>query len=83
MGIICGAHNSNASLLPRISCRRREPFTVISTGTWVIIMAVGGTARLDPEADMLANVDVHGRTVPTARFMGGREYCSPRRRRAG
>jgi L-fuculokinase len=71
--IICGAHDSNASLVPHL-LSRRDPFTVISTGTWVIIMAVGGTARLDPEADMLANVDVHGRPVPTARFMGGREY---------
>ena len=37
-------------------------------------MAVGGTARLDPKADMLANVDVCGVPVPTARFMGGREF---------
>ena len=54
---------------------RRDPFTVISTGTWVIIMAVGGKSRLDPEADMLANVDVRGVPVPTARFMGGREFA--------
>ncbi len=47
---------------------------MISTGTWVIIMAVGGAGQLDPEADMLANVDVRGAPVPTARFMGGREY---------
>ena len=53
---------------------RRDPFTVISTGTWVIIMAVGGKGRLDPKADMLANVDVRGEPVPTARFMGGREF---------
>jgi L-fuculokinase len=72
--IICGAHDSNASLVPHLTSRR-EPFTVVSTGTWVIIMAVGGTARLDPEADMLANVDVRGEPVPTARFMGGREYA--------
>ena len=71
--IICGAHDSNASLVPHL-LSRREPFTVISTGTWVIIMAVGGMARLDPNADMLANADVHGRPVPTARFMGGREF---------
>jgi L-fuculokinase len=71
--IICGAHDSNASLVPHL-LSRRDPFTVISTGTWVIIMAVGGTARLDPEADMLANVDVRGEPVPTARFMGGREF---------
>ena len=72
--IICGAHDSNASLVPHL-ISRRDPFTVISTGTWVIIMAVGGTARLDPKADMLANVDVRGEPVPTARFMGGREYA--------
>ena len=54
---------------------RREPFTVVSTGTWVIIMAVGGKGQLDPNADMLANVDVRGEPVPTARFMGGREYA--------
>ncbi|HEY6521312.1 MAG TPA: FGGY family carbohydrate kinase [Roseiarcus sp.] len=71
--IVCGAHDSNASLVPHLTSRG-DPFTVISTGTWVIIMAVGGTAPLDPEADMLANVDVRGTPVPTARFMGGREY---------
>jgi sugar (pentulose or hexulose) kinase len=71
--IVCGAHDSNASLVPHL-LSRRDPFTVISTGTWVIIMAVGGTARLDPKADMLANVDVRGEPVPTARFMGGREF---------
>ena len=48
---------------------------MVSTGTWVIIMAVGGTGQLDPNADMLANVDVRGEPVPTARFMGGREYA--------
>jgi L-fuculokinase len=72
--IICGAHDSNASLVPHL-LSRRDPFTVISTGTWVIIMAVGGTVPLDPKADMLANVDVRGEPVPTARFMGGREYA--------
>jgi L-fuculokinase len=72
--VICGAHDSNASLVPHL-VSRRDPFTVISTGTWVIIMAVGGKGRLDPKADMLANVDVHGEPVPTARFMGGREFA--------
>ena len=80
--VICGAHDSNASLVPHL-LSRRDPFTVISTGTWVIIMAIGGKARLDPNADMLANVDVRGEPVPTARFMGGREYRGPCRRRAG
>jgi L-fuculokinase len=72
--VICGAHDSNASLVPHL-LSRRAPFTVISTGTWVIIMAIGGKGELDPEADMLANVDVRGTPTPTARFMGGREYA--------
>jgi L-fuculokinase len=72
--VICGAHDSNAALVPHLMSRR-DPFTVISTGTWVIIMAVGGKGRLDPTADMLANVDVRGEPVPTARFMGGREFA--------
>ncbi|HZZ60500.1 MAG TPA: FGGY family carbohydrate kinase [Roseiarcus sp.] len=73
--VICGAHDSNASLVPYLASRR-DPFTVISTGTWIIIMAVGGKGRLDPEADMLANVDVRGLPTPTARFMGGRQFAA-------
>jgi sugar (pentulose or hexulose) kinase len=72
--IICGAHDSNAALVPHL-LSRDDPFTVISTGTWVIIMAIGGKVELDPKADMLANVDVRGKPTPTARFMGGREYA--------
>ena len=71
--VVCGAHDSNASLVPYLASRT-DPFTVLSTGTWVIIMAVGGKAPIDPKADMLANVDVRGRAVPTARLMLGREF---------
>jgi L-fuculokinase len=75
VAVVCGAHDSNASLVPHL-LSRRDPFTVISTGTWVIIMAVGGKSRLDEKADLLANVDVRGMPVPTARFMGGREFAA-------
>ncbi|GLQ55084.1 FGGY-family carbohydrate kinase [Devosia nitrariae] len=72
--VACGIHDSNASLLPHLG-QHETPFTVISTGTWTICMTVGGsTAGLDPERDSLANVDAYGRPVPTARFMGGREF---------
>jgi len=69
----CGIHDSNASLLPHLD--REPPFAVVSTGTWVVTFAVGGNlARLDPARDTLANVDAFGRAVPSARFMGGREF---------
>ena len=72
--VACGIHDSNASLLPHLG-RNETPFTVISTGTWTICMTVGGaTTGLDRERDSLANVDAFGRPVPTARFMGGREF---------
>lgn len=72
--VTCGIHDSNASLLPHLG-QHETPFTVISAGTWTILMTVGGdTGALDPSRDSLANVDAHGRAVPTARFMGGREF---------
>ncbi len=72
--VACGLHDSNASLLPHIQ-RATAPLTVVSTGTWVICFAVGGTLdRLDLARDTLANVDAYARPVPSARFMGGREF---------
>ena len=69
----CGIHDSNASLLPHL-IQREPPFTVVSTGM-VVLFAVGGDlGHLDPARDTLANVDALGRPVPSARFMGGREF---------
>jgi sugar (pentulose or hexulose) kinase len=72
--VYCGIHDSNASLLAHL-VEREAPFAVVSTGTWVVIFGVGGDLdHLDPARDTLANVDAYGRTVPSARFMGGREF---------
>lgn len=72
--VATGIHDSNASLLPHL-VDRPAPFSVVSTGTWVICMAVGGDAvALDPARDTLVNVNAFGQPVPSARFMGGREY---------
>lgn len=72
--VYCGIHDSNASLLPHL-VENEAPFAVVSTGTWVISFGVGGDLEhLDPERDALANVDAYGRAVPSARFMGGREF---------
>ena len=72
--VYCGIHDSNASLLPHL-LTQDTPFSVVSTGTWVIAMAIGGdTITLDPSRDTLVNVDAFGKPVPSARFMGGREH---------
>lgn len=72
--VTVGIHDSNASLLPHLGAQE-PPFTIVSSGTWTIVMTVGGdTSGLDAGRDSLANVDAFGRPVPTARFMGGREF---------
>jgi L-fuculokinase len=72
----CGIHDSNASYLShRIGRAAAEAFSVVSSGTWIIVMAHGSDlSRLRESDDMLANVDALGDAVPTARFMGGRDY---------
>ena len=72
--VVCGIHDSNASLLPYILTEER-PFSVVSTGTWVISMSMGDASiELDPTLDTLINVNALGDPVPSSRFMGGREY---------
>lgn len=74
--VYCGIHDSNASLLPHI-LTRSKPFAVVSTGTWVVIMAMGAApAELDEHRDTLVNVNALGDAVPSARFMGGRTVAT-------
>ncbi len=79
--VFCGLHDSNAALL---AARGHAEIaggdaTVLSTGTWFVAMrsvgenAVADIGALDPKRDCLVNVDIGGRPVPSARFMGGRE----------
>ena len=72
--VLCGIHDSNANYL-RYLAGRRAPFTLLSTGTWIIgFNAATRLEHLDPTRDTVANVDVEGRPVAASRFMGGREY---------
>ncbi len=76
INILCGIHDSNGALLPYLASRK-APFTVLSTGTWVVVMAVGHSlSSLKPGMDMLGNIDAEGRPLATAKFMGGREFAT-------
>ena len=83
--VLAGIHDSNAALLPyRLAGGplgasepqdAADPLTVVSTGTWLIAFGLGlSLAGIDPERDTLANVDLFGVPVPSARFMAGREF---------
>lgn len=79
--VYCGMHDSNAALWA--TCGHREiverDTTVLSTGTWFIAMRFppsrfpAVTTSMPEGRDCLINVDVAGRPVPSARFMGGGE----------
>ena len=71
--VLCGMHDSSASY----HALRETAETVISSGTWTVIMTRAATLeRLQEARDMLANVDIAGATVGVARAMGGREYAA-------
>ena len=67
-----GVHDSNACLARYL--REWPRMTLVSSGTWTVILSPGAMSRtLRSQLDQLGNVSVRGETVPTARFMGGRE----------
>lgn len=73
--VYSGLHDSNASYLRYRLSQGDKPFTVVSTGTWTILMASQiSLANLNPAKDMLANIDALGTPIACARFMGGREF---------
>ena len=70
----CGIHDSNAAYSLHLRGHPR-PFSLVSTGTWVVMFSPRlPLDRLDEERDTLAFVDLMGRPVPAARYMGGREF---------
>ncbi|MEY1554985.1 FGGY-family carbohydrate kinase [Yoonia sp. R2331] len=73
--VCVGIHDSNASLYPHV-ISQVGPVSVVSTGTWVIVMSMkdGGAVALDPSRDTLVNVNAREQAVASARFMGGREF---------
>ncbi|KPF93664.1 carbohydrate kinase [Novosphingobium sp. AAP83] len=77
--VLAGLHDSNAALVAARGFAEiaDNEATILSTGTWFIAMRLPSVpvdiASLPEARDCLVNVDVHGRAVPSARFMGGRE----------
>jgi sugar (pentulose or hexulose) kinase len=75
--VFTGVHDSNASFLRYRTAQKKKPFAVISTGTWLIVMATDvSLAMLDNHRDMLANADIFGHPVACSRSMGGREFAT-------
>lgn len=77
--VYCGVHDSNAALIAARGFAEtiEGDATVVSTGTWFIAMRTPDAPislhELPQDRDCLVNVDVNGRAIPSARWMGGRE----------
>jgi len=70
--IVCGIHDSNASLLRYLES---DTGAVLSSGTWLIAASFGtALGDLRERDDMLANTNALGQPVACMRFMGGREF---------
>lgn len=82
VSVLAGLHDSNAALHAARGFAEiaDNEATILSTGTWFVAMRRPGAVCENPVLpegrDCLLNVDVEGRAVPSARFMGGREIES-------
>lgn len=73
--VFAGVHDSNASFARYLKLKHTAPFTLVTTGTWIISMTTGSYLdNLNESRDMLANLNILGQPVACARYMGGREF---------
>jgi L-fuculokinase len=71
-----GIHDSNANYLRYLATGLGD-FTLLSTGTWIIIFDTKSDfRRLDPKLDTATNTDTFCRPVACSRFMGGLEIAA-------
>jgi sugar (pentulose or hexulose) kinase len=71
-----GVHDSNAALYLYHHIGGHHDCALVSTGTWVVAFNPHCPHEaLKADRDMLTNITVNGKMVPTARFMGGREFA--------
>lgn len=71
-----GIHDSNANYLRYLAAGLGD-FTLLSTGTWIIVFDTKSDfRRLDASRDTATNTDAFGRPVACSRFMGGAEIAA-------
>ena len=72
--VLCGIHDSSANFY-RYQAAGVSDFVVVSTGTWIVMIADRSDADFDHERPgHTVNADVRGRPLPGMLTMGGREF---------
>jgi sugar (pentulose or hexulose) kinase len=73
--LLCGIHDSSANFY-RYQAAGIDDITVVSTGTWIVLVSNAADADAISEAHgMCCNADIHGTPLAGALCMGGREYA--------
>ncbi|MEM9341699.1 MAG: carbohydrate kinase [Pseudomonadota bacterium] len=73
--VYCGGHDSSLSLVS-VGREYPGPCTVLSTGTWVTIFALGlEEPDVVEEPGLTVSMDCEGRVTPSYRFPGGAIYA--------
>ena len=72
--VYCGAHDSSLALVSA-SLNQPLPCTILSTGTWVTLFALGSNKTDIPEQPgLMISCDCFGSLVPNFRFPAGKIY---------
>lgn len=74
--VLCGIHDSSANFY-RYQAAGLSDFTVVSTGTWIVLLTDQAARDFDHErAGHSCNADIHGHPLPGMLTMGGREFSA-------
>jgi sugar (pentulose or hexulose) kinase len=72
--VYCGAHDSSLALVSA-SLNQPSPCTILSTGTWVTLFALGSNKTdIREQPGLMISCDCFGSLVPNFRFPAGKIY---------
>ena len=72
--IYCGAHDSSLALVSA-SMNKALPCTILSSGTWVTVFALGSDKTdISEQLGLMISCDCFGNLVPNFRFPAGKIY---------
>ena len=74
ISVYCGAHDSSLALVSAY-LNKKLPCSILSTGTWVTIFALGSdNANISEQTGLMISNDCFGNLVPNYRFPAGKIY---------
>ncbi len=83
VSIYCGAHDSSLALVSAY-LKQELPCSILSTGTWVTIFALGSNnVNISEKTGLMISNDCFGNLVPNFRFPAGKIYEKQTQQKVG